>query len=139
MVDVVKTIVAERNGLDLSEDFAEVRPASDFLSGKGISFEGSQDFLLQKVGGLICGTIPDFSTKATYSGETVTALEVFNGSTQTTPNRLARGDFSYTGDILIEEVWKVYSTSDGTTVLATTTVTHSYSGNNYTGSLTEQT
>ena len=78
---------------------------------------------------------PDTSQKPTYlSNGEISFVEFFKGTTQTTPNRIARVDVFYTGDDPTTETWKLYSSSDGTTVLKTITFTHTWVSNDLTKS-----
>jgi len=131
MVDKVKPLKIESSATGGTEDDmypVEVDPAEDYVAAKGLSFENLDDYLIEKIGGLVKIQIPDHSQKVIYSGDNVSALEVFNGFTQTTPNRLARVDLTYTSDKVTSEVWKIYDPADGTTVLRTLTTTYTYSG-----------
>jgi hypothetical protein len=58
-------------------------------------------------------------------------LEFFNSPTQITANRIARVDMTYSGGNPATEVWKIYD-SDGTTVLRTITLMHTFVTNNWT-------
>jgi hypothetical protein len=80
---------------------------------------------------------PTNSYKPTYlaNGE-VNFLEVFSGPTQTTPNRIARVDLTYTGDDPTTEAWKLYDSSDGTTINKTVTLTHVWTANDWTSTTT---
>ena len=76
---------------------------------------------------------PTNSQLASYlaNGE-VDYIEIFSSSTQTTPNRVARVDFTYDGNLNpTTEAWKHYDTADGTTVLKTFILTHSWIGADY--------
>ncbi len=42
-------------------------------------------------------------------------------------------DYTYTGNLVTQEVRKVYAAADGTTIIAQVTVTYSYTGNSVTG------
>lgn len=124
MVDKVKVLVGQRDSeeLQLSE---EIKPSSDFMSTKGLAFEGLDTHLIQKLGRAIDFTVPNHSVKPTYTNDDITKIECFNGFTQTTINRISSLDVSYTNDLVTSEVYKVYDT-DGATVLKTATITHSY-------------
>lgn len=129
MVDKIKPLKIESivGGGDENNLFpTEADPSEDFASLKGVAFEGSDSFLIEKVGGIIREYIPNFSYKydTTYNP---TYIEMYNGFTQTTPNRICRVDLTYSGDDLTVEALKIYSTADGTTVLKTVTMTHTYS------------
>ena len=128
MVDIVKASVLQRNSTELGWD-TELKLDSDFLSSKGFSFEGIETYLMEKIGGVIKNTIPNFSFKMTYSSNLLTVIEAFNGFTKTTANRIARWGMTYTGHNLTSEELKIYSLADGTTVLRTITTVYTYSGN----------
>lgn len=77
---------------------------------------------------------PTNSQKPTYlgSGE-VDFIEIFSSSSQVTANRVVRVDFTYDANLNpTTEVWKHYDTADGTTVLKTFTLTHIWTGADYT-------
>lgn len=76
---------------------------------------------------------PTNSQKATYLGDgELDFIEIFSVSTQITANRIARVDFTYDANINpITEVWKHFDTADGTTVLKTFTLTHTWVGDDY--------
>lgn len=61
------------------------------------------------------------------------AVEYFKGSTQTTINRFARTDLTYSGDNVTSEIKKLYSEADGTTVIKTYTTTYTYTNGEVTG------
>ncbi len=127
----VKVLVAERDGTELAYQ-EEASPSSDYAELKGIAFEGLTTHVMEKLGGVLRCAVPSFSHKPTYTSNNLTAFEVFNGFTQTTINRIMRGDFTYTSNNLTQEVWKIYDTSDGTTVLKTITINHTYVANDLT-------
>lgn len=134
MISKVRPLVAERDGIDLDVS-EEIVQAEDMVQCHGLAFDGDLTHVIERIAGIIKCTIPDFSTKSTYSGDDdITAYEIFNTNTQVVANRLVRGDFSYTDDNLTGEVWKIYDTADGTTILRTITITHNYSGDDLTGS-----
>ena len=129
MVDKVKPLKFENSATGGTEvDYlpTEVDSNEDYLAGKGISFENSDSYLLQKIGGVVRDLSPNYSNKWNYSGDNLASVEVFNGLVQTTINRIAKGTITLTSDNVTSEVWEIYSTTDGTTVLATTTFTHTY-------------
>lgn len=125
----VKAGILERDGQELF-NVEEINELTDFLQSAGIAFKGSLNHKIERVGGVVKTTIPNYSVKPIYSNDDLTAYEVFNGTNQITANRLVRGDFSYTNDNLTQEVWKIYDTADGTTILRTITVNHTYSDDN---------
>lgn len=138
MVDKVKPLKVENSasgGTEIDLSPTEADPSEDYLSAKGLAFEASDSFLLEKVGGIILDTIPDWSVKPTFSGDDVTNIEYFSSATQITANRTARVDITYSGDDPTTEAWKIYDTADGTTVLRTLTVTHTWSGDDLTNSV----
>ena len=124
MVDKVRVILGQRNSTELLGE--EIKSSSDYLSAKGIAFEESDNYLLEKIGGVIRSKLPNLSVKPTYTSENITSIEYFNGFTQTVINRILRNDIAYTGDLISSEAWKIYDTADGSTVLSTITITYSY-------------
>lgn len=75
------------------------------------------------------------SEKITEDGSgNVTSVEYFNGSTETTPNRKARTDLTYSAGLPATEVWKYYD-SDGTTVKKTITLTYTWTGSTLTNTV----
>lgn len=108
----------------------QVEAAADRLIAKGIVFEGDTSSVTEKIGGLILDTIPDSSYRPSYlaNGE-IDYIEIFNGPTQITLNRIARVDLAYDASLNpTVETWNIYDTVDGTTVLRTITVTHTWTG-----------
>lgn len=85
--------------------------------------ENLQDFINS-----ICA--PDTSQAIYYLGNgEVDYVELFKGSTQTVPNRIARVDAVYDGNLNpTSETWLQYDSSDGTTVLRTVVFTHTWTG-----------
>lgn len=71
---------------------------------------------------------PSENTTYTYNGDgTVNYIQGFSGSA-ITANRLYRIEFTYNADLTpATEVTKLYSTTDGTTILKTITVTYTWS------------
>jgi len=133
-VDKVKPLGMEEpsGGTGTAPFPKELDPAQDYAAVKGVAFENSDDFLSEKIGDILKFTCPDGSQKVTYLGnDNVDFIEFFTTATQITANRRARMDATYTGDDLTSEVWKIYSPSDGTTVLRTITFTHVYVSNVY--------
>ncbi len=133
-VDKVKPLAMESGSLGGTEEVPfprEIDPAEDYLASKGLAFENSDDYLAEKIGEVLKFTCPDASQKVTYSGDDVSYIEFFKGATQTTPNRRARVDVTYTGNDVTSEAWKIYDPNDGTTVLRTITLTHTYSASVY--------
>ena len=134
MVDKVKPLKLESSATGGTEDDLfphEADPSEDYLAAKGISFEGLDTHLAEKIGGVLKFTCPDSSQKANYTGDSVSSVEMFQGAVQTTINRRARMDATYTGDDLTTEAWKIYDPANGTTVLRTITLTHTYAANVY--------
>lgn len=105
-------------------------PTEDYLACKGVAFENLNTHLAEKVGGLLKFTVPDCSYKPVFLGNgELDYVEVFEGATQTTAQRRLRIDMTYDGSLNpTVEVRKFYDPSDGTTVLRTITVTHTWSG-----------
>lgn len=125
----VKTLVVERDGSEL-EFQEEVNPSSDYIAAKGLAFENLATHLSEKVGGVLKFTVPDCSYKYDYTvaGE-VNFVEVYEGATQTTINRRLRVDMTYDGNLNPTiEAWKFYDPADGTSILRTITITHTWSG-----------
>ena len=101
---------------------------------KGLVYEGDTNFTSQKVGGFIFNTIPDCSSKPGFftsgpnDGE-LEFMEIYEGATQTVGFRRARVDVAYDGSLNpTTETWKIYDPANGTTVVRTITVTHTWSG-----------
>lgn len=136
-VDKVKPLKMEHSSLGGTEDDAfptATDPTEDYLAAKGVAFENSDDHLAEKIGEILKFTIPDCSYKPTFhltganDGE-IDFVEIFKGATQTTINRRLRVDMTYDSSLNpTVEAWKFYDVSDGTTVLRTITVTHTWSG-----------
>jgi hypothetical protein len=138
MVDKVRPLKIERSGdgTEIDPFPTECDPAEDYLVGRGFSFENSDSYLMEKIGRLIDSKIPDWSEKPTYlvNGE-LDFLELFNGATQITANRLAKVQMSYDGSLNpTSEVWSIYDTN-GTSVLRTVTFTHSFTSYSLTNSV----
>ena len=134
MVDKVKPLKYEdsTSGTEFDVLPTEANPLEDYLTGKGFSFEDSDDYLLEKVGGVIKLKTPTHSHKPIYTGDSISAYEFYETSTQTTINRRARADYTYSGDNITTESIKIYDPSDGTTVLRTLTISYTYTGDNVT-------
>lgn len=130
MVDKVKPLKIETatDGSQANPFPVETNPDEDYISAKGMSFENSDDFLVEKVGGMIKVRHPDRTFKPTLSGDDITVYEIFSSPVQIDANRLMKGDFTYVGDNLTAETWVIYDPADGTTILRTVTVSHTYSG-----------
>jgi len=132
-VDKVKALKIENpagGGVNTDPFPTETDPSVDYLAAKGIAFENLDTFLVQKVGRALVNLFPDLYQKITYTGVLPTALEFFNSSSFVSANRVARYDFTYTGDLLTLEVLVIYD-STGVSVLRTYTWTHTYSGFDY--------
>lgn len=75
---------------------------------------------------------PTRSVKPSYlANNEIDYVEFFVAAVQTTINRRARVDVVYTGNNPTSEVWKLYDT-DGTTILKTVTLTHTWVANDLT-------
>ncbi len=132
-VDKVKPLKIETatGGTETDPFPHEVDPSEDYLATKGIAFENLDTHLAEKIGDVLKFTCPDASQKVTYTGDNVDFIEFFKGATQTTPNRRVRMDATISGDDLTIEEWKIYDPADGTSILRTITLTHTYSGGDY--------
>lgn len=137
MVDKVKPLKFESSatgGTENDEMPRETDPSEDYLAAKGLSFEGLDTFLLQKLARMLIKNEPDDTQKPTYLGNgEIDFIEFFNSATQTTANRFAKVTLAYSGDDPISETWVIYDTN-GTTVLRTLTITHTWSAGNLTNS-----
>lgn len=111
----------------------EIDPLEDHVSTKGVAFEGLDTFLLNKTGRAIVEHFPTLFQEVTYSGDNPTAISFYNSASFIVANRVARYDFTYSGDNLTVEDLKVYDT-DGSTILKTYTWTHSYTVDTYNSS-----
>ena len=130
MVDKVKPLKYESPSLGGTEtDYipTESDPNEDFVAAKGISFEGLDTYLFEKIGGVLKERFPLISFKYDTNFN-IAYYEIYKTATQTTGNRLVRSDLTYSGDNVTSESLKIYSESDGTTVLRTITMTYTYSG-----------
>ena len=71
---------------------------------------------------------PTFHTTGVNDGE-LDFQEFYKGLTQTTINRRCRVDMTYDASLNpTSEIWKIYDTADGTTILKTFTITHVWTG-----------
>lgn len=124
---IVKAVKINPTGLQ-----QEVDPSLDFLAASGIAFEGLNTYLLQKLGRSILFRTPDDSQKITYlpSGD-IDFVEFFSSATQIVANRIAKVTIGYTGFDPTSETWLIYDL-DGTTILKTILLTHTYSGSDLT-------
>ena len=129
-IDKVKPLKIEdtTDGSQLNFTPTETNPNEDYIATKGIAFENTDNYIAEKIGGILGFTIPDMSQKINYSGFDITSVEFYNGPTQTTINRIGKVDITYTGINPTQEELKVYDPSDGTTILRTITLTHTFSG-----------
>jgi len=132
-VDKVKPLKLESptgGGTETDLFPTEADPNEDYIAGKGFSFENLDTHLAEKVGGLLKFTTPDFSFKPTYLGNgELDYVEYFEGATQTTINRRLRVDMTYDGSLNpTVETWAFYNPSDGTSILRTIAVTHTWTG-----------
>lgn len=106
-----------------------------YIQTNGIIWKYVEDLWVRVLDDLVRGE----SCKATFhtSGPNDGELdyeEFFYGPTQTTPNRRARVDMTYDGSLNpLTEVWKFYD-ANGTTILFTYTITHTWSGFDYVSS-----
>jgi hypothetical protein len=126
MADKVKPLKIE-TGSDTDYLPTETDPNEDYLATKGIAFNNLDTYLLERLGKNITIKVPNFSYKPTYLGNgSVDYVEVFDGFTQTTGNRVAKATIGYngSGDPITETVL-LYDTN-GTTVLRTITNTLTY-------------
>lgn len=132
-VDKVKPLGMESSSLGGTEEIpspTELDPSEDYVAAKGMAFENLDTHLAEKIGGILKFTVPDCSYKQTFLGNgELDSVEIFDGTTQTTPNRRVRVDMTYDGSLnpTLEE-WKIYDPADGITVLRTISVTHTWSG-----------
>jgi len=127
MVDRVKPLTFETLANGNVTDFipTEASPTEDYLATKGLAFEDSNNFLVDKIGRTIVELFPTLYQNATYSGTNLSALAFYNSSSFITANRIAQYDFTYSGGSLTIEVLKIYDL-DGLTILRTYTWTHTY-------------
>ena len=77
---------------------------------------------------------PSQSQKPTYAGDgTITNVEFFSSATQIVANRIFRADLTYDVDLQpITEVWKIYSKTNGTTILKTISMAYTWVANQLT-------
>lgn len=117
---------------DDNEDFAlpkEVDPSDDHLSAKGLAFEDLEAYQLSKIERVILQNYPDGSVKYTYTDDLVTLVEFFITASQFTANRIASITMAYDSEEKVtSETYRIYDSSDGTTVVRTVTRTYTYSG-----------
>ena len=133
MPDKVKALKIESSATGGTQNDpypTEIDPSQDYLAAKGVAFLNLDNFLIDNIGRAIVAKFPDLYQNITYTSGVPTALEFFNSSSFITANRIARYDFTYTGDLLITEVLVIYDAT-GSAVLRTYTWTHNYSGVDY--------
>lgn len=139
MVDKVKPLKFETSVDGTQTDIypTEADPTEDYLTGKGFSYENSDDHRSEKIGDLIAHIVPNFSLKPTFlANKEIEKIEYYNGATQTEINRRAIVEMTYDGNLdPTVEVWKIFDTADGTTVLKTFTITHTWVSNELTKSV----
>ena len=137
-VDKVKPLKLETSvdGTENNPFPTETDPTEDYLASKGIAFENLDTFLAKKSGGVLRFQVPDCSQKPIFlANGDVDYVEFFEGATQTTINRRMRVDLTYDTSLNpTVEVWQVFDPADGTTVLETGTLTHTWSGVDYVSS-----
>lgn len=129
MADIVKPLKIESpssGGTETDYLPTESDPSEDYLAGKGLSYEGLDTYLAEKIGRVLTTKIPDDSIKVTYNAAgDVETVETFITSTQITTNRLSKTTVAYDVDLNpTSETLEIYDT-DGTTVLRTVTFTYS--------------
>lgn len=133
MVDKIKPLKMEDandGGTEVDLGPTEVDPTEDYLSTKGLAFENSDVYRIEKIERSILEAYPDASVKVTYTSNNPTLIEYFTTATQITANRIASVDITYSSNNPATEVLKIYSASNGTTIVRTITKTYTYSGNN---------
>jgi hypothetical protein len=136
-VDKVKPLGLENSALGGTEDIpfpTEISPSEDYIATKGIAFENTDTFLIDKIGRSLVELHPDLYQNITYTGVNPTVVEYFNNPSFITANRIARRDNTFTSNNLTSEVLVIYDTN-GTTILRTYTWTHTYTGSNLTSSV----
>lgn len=131
-VDKIKPLGLEEagSGTDMYPTPTELNPNEDYVSAKGVSFENSDNFLAEKIGGVLKYTVPDSSYKPAFLGNgEIDSVEIYEGATQTTEFRRVKITMAYDGSLNpVTETWDFYDPNDGTTILRTITVTHTWSG-----------
>lgn len=133
MVDKVKPLALENTSVGGGDDFptpTEMDPLEDYVSAKGVAFEGLDTFLTHKVGRTLVEQFPTLYQEVSYTSNVPSSVSFYNSSSFITANRIARYDFTFTGVLLTTEDLKIYDT-DGSTILKTYTWTHAYSGSDY--------
>ena len=127
MSNLVKVSVLETDNVELPYN-REVNKDTDLLMALGVSFKGSSDYLIERVGDIIKETYPTLSTKPTYSNDFISAYEVYKTTSQLESNRLMRSDYTYNGDLLANEIVRIFNPNDGVTILRTITYLYYYVG-----------
>lgn len=103
-----KLLIAEQNGTDLGYQCEYQLDCTD---------------LVQKAG----------STAYTIASDLLTDMVLYSNTSQITANRTASVTYTYNvEDQPTVEVWTLYDTTDGTSVLRTTTYTHTWVGDDIT-------
>jgi hypothetical protein len=132
MVDKVKPLKIENpatGGTNTDPFPTETSPTQDYIAAKGFAFENSDSFLLDKIGRMISGQMPDTWQQATYlANGDLDYLEFFNSSSFITANRIAKLTLAYTSFNPTSATAVIYDT-DGTTVLRTVTDTFTITSN----------
>lgn len=128
-MDIVKPLKLETllDGSEYDMTPVETKPSDDYLASRGISFEGLSDYLSHRIGRVLLNQTPDDSQKITYSGVNITDVEFFLTASQVVANRVAKVTIAYSGINPSTETWVIYG-PNGTTVLKTFTLTHTFSG-----------
>lgn len=133
MVDKIKPLKMEDvndGGDEIDLGPTEVDPSEDYLATKGLAFENSDDYRVEKLERALLEAYPDGSAKVTYTSNNPTLIEFFTTATQITANRIASVEITYSGNNPSTEVLRIYDEADGTTVVRTITKTFTYSSNN---------
>lgn len=80
------------------------------------------------------GKLDTYSYKPTITAGKLISMELFEGFTQTTINRRAKTTLTYTGANVTNESTEIYDPTDGTTVIKTINIDHTYTGSQLTKS-----
>lgn len=136
MVDKIKPLKIESASLGGTQNDwgpTEANPTEDYAAIKGVAFENSDDFRLEKFKRVILESFPLTTQKITYlvNGD-VDYVEYFNSATQINANRIAKITIGYTSDDPTSETALVYDT-DGVTTSRTITSTFTYTSGDVTG------
>lgn len=132
MADKIKPLKFENPGTGgIETDYlpTEADPTEDYAAIKGIAFENSDSYRVEKLERAIIDAYPDASVKVTYTSNDPSLIEFFTTASQITANRIASVTITYSSNNPATEVFRVYSASDGTTVVRTITKTYTYSSN----------